>query len=86
MNSSHFEHPPRREYPAIELDMTNFMEHLSEDDTSGKIDVGDETNPPNKIDYKTEDCTSLGGGSSFSKSGFKQEEKVRKLDGGFACL
>ena len=31
MNSLHLEHPPKYEYPAIILDMTNFMEHLSDE-------------------------------------------------------
>ena len=76
-----FEHSPRREYPAIELDMTNFMEHLSDEYICGKVKVKDdsvETNP-NITDIKTEDCTDLGDTSSIFVHGLKREEKVREL-------
>ena len=81
MDSSHFEHPSNREYPAIELDMTYFMEHLSDEHICGKLEVKDDirTNP-NIIDCKTEDYTDLEEILSISRNKLEQEEKVRKFD------
>jgi len=74
-------HFPEHNYPAIELDMTDFMKHLSNEYVCGKVDVGDDggqTNP-NTINCKTEDCTDLGDISSNSVGTVKQEEGVRKF-------
>jgi len=76
MNFNHLEHSPNK-YPAIELDMTNFMEHLSDEYICGKMEVkdGDVQINPRIIDCKTEDCTNL---EEISVSGveLKREEKV----------
>ena len=83
-----FEHSVRREYPAIKLDMTNFMEHLSDEYICGKVKVRDdsvETNP-NTTDIKTDDCTDLGYTSSISVDGLKQEEMVKELKYRIYCF
>ena len=84
MNSVHFEYPPHCEYPAIVLDMTNFMEHLSDEYVCGKnevVDDGAQPNPdPNAIDGKTEDSIYLEEISSVSEDGLEREEKVRQFD------
>lgn len=82
MNSIHLEHSPNHNYPAIELDMTDFVEHLSEEYLHGKVDLRDDgiqTNPK-IIGYKSEDCTNLGGISSISVSGLTLEERVRNFN------
>lgn len=75
MNCFHFKGFSDHEYPAVELDMTNFMGHLSEEYISGKANVRDDdvqTNP--KIIYcKTEDSTDLRKISSIS--GIKLERE-----------
>ena len=82
MNSIHFEQYPRCEYPAIELDMTDFIEHLSEEYIGAKVDVRNEdvqTNPK-IIDSQTKNCTDLGDISCISKSRLQREEEVRKFN------
>ena len=61
---------PDPNYPAIELDMTDFVEHLSEEYICGKIDVKDDGVQTNlmKIDCKTKNCTDLRDCSSISVS------------------
>ena len=84
MNSVHFEHPPKCEYPAIVLDMTNFVEHLSDEYVCGKtevVDDGVQPNPnPNATDYKTKDFICLGQISSASEEGLERKEKVRQFN------
>ena len=78
MNSTDLKRSPDPEYPAIILDMTNFMEHLSDEYICGKAEVRDDgvrTNPK-IIDCKAEDCTDLGEISSISGIGLEREEKV----------
>jgi len=86
MNSFQFKHSPDREYPAIELDMTNFMEHLSDENICGKAEVRDESvrTSPKVIDCKTEDCTDSTEISSVQGIKLKQEEKVSKFGKIFA--
>jgi len=82
MNSLHLKRSPDHEYPAIELDMTNFMEHLSDEYICGKAEVRDEdvrTNPK-IIDCKIEDYADLEEISSISGVKLEREEKVRKFD------
>ena len=81
MNSTYFQYSPGHKYPAIKLDMTNFVEHLSDENINEKVEVRDDgvhTNPI-IIDCKTEDCTGLGEISLISGRGLEREEKVRKL-------
>ena len=88
MDSTHFKRSPDHEYPAISLDMTNFMEHLSDEYLCGKTEVRDEgvqTNP-NTIDCKTEDSTNLEELPSFSGINLQREEKVRTFDVEFVVL
>ena len=68
-----------RKYPAIELDMTNFMEHLSDEYICGSVDARDDGLRPdtNVIDRKTGDHTNFENTSSISESEFKQEDEVR---------
>ena len=84
MNSLQFKCSPDREYPAIVLDMTNFMEHLSDEYVCGKAEVvndGAQPNPDqNAIDSKTEDSICLGEICSVSKDELEREEKVRQFD------
>ena len=84
MNSVHLEHPPKYEYPAIVLDMTNFMEHLTDEYVCGKTEVADDgaqpNADPNAIDCKTEDSICLRQISSISEDGLEREEKVRQFD------
>ena len=81
MNSTHFKRSSDHEYPAIELDMTNFMEYLSEEYFSGNAEVKNDDAQTNlKItDCKTEDCADLREISSNSGIEFR-DEKVRKFD------
>ena len=81
MKSVHLEHPPKYEYPAIVLDMTNFMEHLSDENVCERtvIDGSANTNQ-NTIDCKTEDSTYLEEISSIFKDRLEREEKVRQFD------
>ena len=67
MNINHLEHSPNK-YPAIQLDMTNFVEHLSHEYICGKAEVrnDDVQTNPKIIDCKTEDCTNLEKFSSLS--------------------
>ena len=77
MNSVHFTNSPEHEYPAIELDMTNFVEHLSDEYIREKVEVRDD-NVRTKIklvDCKTEDYTDLRF-SSISGAGPERDEKV----------
>ena len=77
MNSVHFEHSDDRKYPAIELDMTNFIDHLSEEYFCQKVDIRNGGVPANTniIDCKTENCTDFGDISS--ENGLKQEREVK---------
>ena len=88
MNSTHFKRSPDHEYPAISLDMTNFMEHLSGEYLCGKIEVRDDGVRINSkiIDCKTEDSTNLEELSSFSGIKLQREEKVRTSDVEFVVL
>ena len=88
MNSVHFEHSPKDEYPAIVLDMTNFMEHLSDEYVCGKTEVVDDgAQPnPNATDCKIENSTYLTPISSITESGLEQEEKVRQIDTEFVAF
>ena len=82
MNAVHFKSSPDHEYPTIELDMTNFMEHLSDELICKNAEVRDncaETNQ-RKLNFKTEDCTDLGEIPSVSEVGLEREEKVRKFN------
>lgn len=76
MNSYHFEH-----HAAIEFDMVDFMEDLSNENICGKLDVRDDgVHTKSKIiDCKTEDSTDLGDVSSISVSELDREGKVRKF-------
>ena len=78
MSAVHFEHSLGREHPAIELDMMNFMEHLSDECVLGKVDVYDDgvRTEAKIIDCKTEDCTDSGDISSIPGSEFKRENEV----------
>ena len=81
MNSIHFEHPPKYKYPAIVLDMTNFMEHLSDENICERTVMDDGANTkPNTIDCKTEDSIYLRQISSLSEDGLEREVKVRQYD------
>ena len=69
---------PDHECPAADLDMTTFMEHLSDEYICRKAEVshdGVPTNPSNPC--KTKACTDLGQISSVSRMGFERKEKVR---------
>ena len=79
MNSVHITNSPDNEYPAIELDMTNFMKYLSDEYICGKDEVSDDNvrTSPRLIDCKTEDCTDSPEISSISE--FEQKEKVRNI-------
>ena len=83
MNYLFLEHSSDRKYPAIELDMTNFVEYLSDEYVCGKAEVRTITTT---IDYETKDRADLGELSSVSESELKQEEKVRKFDKKFVLL
>ena len=87
MNSINYEHSPDREYPAIELDMTNFVENLSDENICGKAEVRNDgvRTSPKVIDCKTEDCTDLTEISSFRGIKLEQEEKVSKF-GKISCI
>ena len=79
MNLDHSKRSPDHEYPAIELDMTNFMEYLSEEYFSGNVEVKDDgvrTNPE-LMDGKTDNFANLQEISSISKGHFEEKEKVR---------
>ena len=79
MNSLHFEQPPKYEYPAIVLDMTNFMEHLSDEYVCERTITHDSANTnPNTIDCKSEDSICLRQISSVSEDELEREEKVRQ--------
>ena len=83
MNSLHLERSPDFKYPAIELDMTNFTEHLSEEYICRKVEeVEDDTIQisPKIIDCKTDDYTNLGEISSAFQVKLERKEKVRRLD------
>jgi len=82
MNSFQFKHSTDQEYPAIELDMTNFMEHLSDENIFGKAEVenDDVRTSPKIIHCNTEDRTNLSEISSFPEIKLEQEEKVNKFD------
>ena len=82
MNSHDLEHFPRENYPAIELDMIDFMKHLSDEYICGKVDVKDDSVQINlnTINCRTKDCTDLGEISSNSISRVEQGEGVRKFD------
>ena len=87
MNSVNFEHSPGREYPAIKLDMTYFVENLSNENICGKAEVKDDGigTSPNRIGCKTEDCTDLTKISSVSGIKLEQEERVSKF-GKISCV
>ena len=82
MNSTYFKRSADPEYPEISLDMTNFMEHLSDEYICGKSEVRDDSvrTNPKIIDCKAEDCADLGIISSVSKIELEGEEKVDILD------
>ena len=82
MNSDDVEHFPVHNYPTIELDMVDFMKHLSDKYICGKVDVEDDGGQinPNTINCKTEDCTDLGDIPSNFVGTVKQEEGVRKFN------
>ena len=88
MDSLHVERSPDSKYPAIELDMTNFMEHLSDEYICGNAEIKKDSvrTNPKIIDCKTEDPTDSG--EIFSVSGLKleREQKVRKFDIEFVVL
>ena len=82
MNSTHLKRSPDHENPAIILDMTNFMEHLSDEYIRGKSEVRDDgvrTNPK-IMNSENADCTDLGEISSISEIKLEREEKVDMLD------
>ena len=82
MNSANFKCSPDREYPAIILDMTNFMENLSDEYICGKAEVRDDgvrTNPK-IINSESEYFTDLGEISSISGIELEREEKVDMFD------
>ena len=85
MNSHNFECLPDHKYPEIELDMTNFMEHLSDKYIYGKTEINNDSIPtnPSIIACKTED---LGEITSVSGTELEQEEKVRNFDINFVLL
>ena len=87
MNSRHIEHTPQYEYPAIVLDMTNFVEHLSNENICERtvMDDGANTNPY-ATDCKTVNSTDLGEMPSISEDRLKREEKVRQFDIEFVVL
>ena len=77
MNSIHSKHSPESKYPAIELDMTDFAEHLSEEYGRGKTEVTDHVKTiPTIIDCKTEDSTDFG--ETSPRSELEQKEGVIK--------
>ena len=82
MNSVQFKRSPGHEYPTIELEMTNFMENLSDEYVCGKTELSDDSVQTNSkiIDCKTEKCTDLGENFSVSGLKFEREEKVRKFE------
>lgn len=88
MNSVKFENSPDYENPAIEIDVKDLMEKLSEEYICSKTELRDDAVQiiPKKTDCKTEDCTDLEEISSISKSELEQEEKVRKIDTDFVCV
>ena len=81
MNSVNFEHSPDRKYPAIELDMTNFVEYLSDENIHEKAEVRNDSVriSPKIIECKTEDCADLAEISSVLDIKLEQEEKVSKF-------
>lgn len=80
MNSDCMEHSSNRDYPAIELDMMDFMEQLSNEYICGKVDISDDGMRTNRkiTDCKIEDSMNLGDISSISVIKRDQEERVRK--------
>ena len=87
MYSFHFKHSFDREYPGIELDMTNFVEHLSDEKIYGKAEIrNDGVRTSSKIiDCETEECTDLIKISSIPEIKFEQEENVSKF-GKISCF
>ena len=81
MTSINYEHSPDREYPAIELDMINVVEHISNENICEKAEVRNDRvrTSPKVIDCKTEDCTDLTEISSIPEIKLEQEEKVSKF-------
>ena len=81
MNSVNFEHFPDREYPAIELDMTNFVQHLSDENICGKAEVrnDDIRTSPKIFDCEIEECTDLAEISAIPVLKL-QQKKVSKFD------
>ena len=81
MNSINYEHSPDHIYPAIELDMTNFVEYLSDENIRGKVQVrNDDVATSSKvIDCKDADCTNLAEIFSVPEIKLEQEEKVSKF-------
>ena len=81
MNFIKFEHSSVFEYPAIELDMTYFMEHLSDKYICIKTEVGNDGVQTDLgiNDCKTEDCTDSGEISCVPKIELEQKEKVKKF-------
>lgn len=80
MNSVNFEQSPDRECSTIPLDMTNFMQKLSNKSIYRKTEVRNEDvqKYPKVIDCKTEDCTSLC--EISSGMGFEQNKTVREVN------
>ena len=70
------------DYPAIELDMANFMNYLSDEYVCGKTEVRNDGVQSNSkiIDCKIEDYAELGEISSTSGVRLEREKKVTKLD------
>lgn len=79
MNFIDFEHFSNHEYPAIKLDMINFLEDLSDEYICGEAEVRDDSKctHPTIIKSKTEEYTNLGETSYISGSGNEREEKVQ---------
>ena len=79
MNSDHFKHSPEYDYPAIELDMTSFVEHLSDEYICEEAEIRDDSvrTNPKIIECKTEDYIDLGEISSVS--GLELDEKGESL-------
>jgi len=82
MNSIRFERSPYQEYPAIELDMTNFMEYLSDEYISTKTEVSKDSGRSNSniYDCMTKDSMDLGENATVSGVGLEQKEKVRNFN------
>lgn len=82
MCSVPFKRSPHHVYPEIELDMTNFMEQLSDENIYGNgevIDCSIQANPK-VINHENRDSIDMGKITSTSGIKLEQEDMVRKFN------